>query len=110
MTTRKAIEALEFLASIARRDDGVGCNTITAGEIKACVETILPALQTQIPEWQPIEAAPRDEIFLGYDPDVGMYVSCIGKDGIAYYHWNHKPCPATHWKHLPKPQDTQERE
>lgn len=54
-------------------------------------------------KWQPIETAPKDGIFLGYNIDIGIFTACLHDKRGVLYHWNHEPAPATHWMPLPEP-------
>jgi len=54
--------------------------------------------------WMPIENNPKihGERFLGYHPEIGMFVAEWFKDHFAYT-WNQHVCPITHWMPLPNP-------
>ena len=59
----------------------------------------LDALRAQIPQWQPMETAPKDGTwFLAWDYDGGFYVFRDGPGFIA----SENPQP-THWMPLPSP-------
>ncbi len=66
----------------------------------------LKARIAELTEWRPMETAPKDEKFIGWDEFHFLVDVCrISKDGTCYRVYGNEPTDIDGWLPLPSPKD-----